>query len=117
MLMPVKPETLKTIQEIERLEFLRDTVIPFVKEREKEGKVDFDQTFHYCGTPSCLLGWCTAFKELGLTRAGIQNDLEHKVFGIEPREWRLLFGMKRSGTLDDRSKAIDTIIQRKLGEM
>jgi hypothetical protein len=28
-----------------------------------------------------------------------------------------LFGYAYGGTLDDRSKAIDTIIQRKLGEM
>jgi hypothetical protein len=66
MLMPVKPETLKTIQEIERLEFLQKVVIPFVKEREKEGKVNLEVVLHTCGAPSCLLGWACSFSEMGI---------------------------------------------------
>jgi hypothetical protein len=62
MLMPVKPETLKTIQEIERSGVLaRQVVIPFVKEREKEGKVNLEVVLHTCGAPSCLLGWASVF--------------------------------------------------------
>jgi hypothetical protein len=121
MLMPVSPERLKLMQDLERLYFLRDTVIPFVKERAKEGKVDLNRVNHACGSPSCLYGWAVTFKELhGLEdhfaeyqRQGVSLK-PWSFFGINERQYTDLFGfVSRAGTLSDRQTKLAEIITRK----
>ena len=98
--------------------FLRDVVIPFVREREKEGKVDFSA--FECGTAKCLLGWCWEFPELGLTKGSSPDHemlaLTGKVTGEYGVWWSDLFGNSAYGTLDDRAKVVDRLIEAKIAE-
>jgi hypothetical protein len=112
MLKPISPE-------VERLMFLRDVVIPFVKEREKEGKVDLNDVTHPCGSPSCLLGWTATFPEFGIKSLLNPYPEAASVFGYaeDSHEEKVLFGSKSFGTLDDRANAIDRIIERKISEV
>lgn len=103
--------------EVEKLMFLRDVVIPYVKEREKEGKVDLNRIWHPCGSPSCLAGWAVYMfgNQLGVSQSGPLPDTIralHKVLGTNGSDG--LFTMRDS--LDDRARAIDRIIERKIME-
>ena len=118
MLMPCKPETIKILEEIKKLEFLRDVVIPFVKEREREGDVDLRRYFHECGTPSCLYGWSTTFKEMGLPKdkSGFWS-IAQQTLGFDFTDMNEVFGGLHVGTLDDRAQACTRIIERKMREI
>ena len=117
MLMPTKPETLKIFKEVELLEFLRDVVIPYVREREKEGKVNFNLVSHRCGTPSCLLGYAETFPALGFNPDESIFRQAERIFGLRGgEELYSIFGGASEGTLDDRAAAIDRIIERKINE-
>lgn len=110
---------------IEKIMFLRDVVIPYVKEREKEGKVDFDS--FECGTTKCLLGWCVASfrEELGLPdKKAADLSVDEVMVSLTGKDdgslgvfWYELFGMNHRGTLDDRKKYCDVIINRMLEEV
>jgi len=113
---------------IEKLMFLRDVVIPFVREKEKEGKADLDFVTYPCGSPSCLLGWATTFPHMGLTYencgigpwdlgGGYEPEMVGERLGISEDDAASLFGsVGRYGSLDDRAAAIDSIIARKISE-
>jgi len=115
---------------IPKIMFLRDVVIPFVKEREKEGKVNLQKVIHSCGSPSCLLGWSETFTEMGLSLVHNDNwsafgrmifvgdpDQVLSTLGISKQEAKNLFGGIDYGSLDDRAKACDRIIERMLFEV
>lgn len=123
MLAPTKPETLKTLEEIKRLEFLRDVIIP---EAKADPNTNLDFTHHPCGTPSCLLGRAYAHKLLNesaygdvgraATELGISIPESKKIFGfphansIDGPEWF-------AGTLEQRAQVITKIIERKYAEI
>jgi len=90
--------------------FLRDVIIPFVKEREKQGFVDLDYVNHACGSPSCLNGW--AFAKFNKQYGSMLLNGQ-----LAPGDWASLFGPKFNGTLDDRALACDKIIERMLSEV
>lgn len=108
-----------TKPEIQKLMFLRDVVIPFVKEREKEGKVDFG--IFECGTTKCLLGWSWSFPQLGLERIDTTDETMQKLTGKGDVGysvgWYEIFGTASSGSLDQRAKAIDRLIANILDEV
>lgn len=101
MLAPTNPNTLKTLDEIQRLEVLLNEIIP---EAKADPTTNLNYAFHPCGTPSCLLGRTIArrFPNLALTS----------------REFWSIFGCTyTAGTLDDRAQAITRIIERKRSEI
>lgn len=105
--------------EVEKLMFLRDVIIPFVKEREDDGQVNF--SIFDCGTHKCLLGWAfnRFYIELEVPKLGLGHYFEAKKLiaerlGLTDNDLLQLFSPV--GALQERSKYLDNIINRKITE-
>lgn len=103
MLAPTNPKTLKTIEEIQRLEVLLNEIIP---EAKADPTTNLDRAYHKCGTPSCLMG-------RAIHRGIVEPYHAHNDLGLTQLELNLIFGYRCEGTLDDRAQAITRIIERK----
>lgn len=107
-----------TDPQLENLMFLRDVVIPWM--RENPERVNFDLYNSSCGTYGCLLGWYSMMRH-GVEWEQRSIDLntsqwEAKEFGfVNAVQGNPLFDVtSEAGTLEDRAQALDTIIAERL---
>lgn len=123
MLQPSRPS-------IQRLMFMRDVVIPYVKDRAREGKVDLNNMQHPCGTPACLAGWTIEvfYRELGIrNQSSCASIIQmNEALGIKGREsYRIFHGIKgfpeknsnleeTLNSLDNRAEACTKNIEQQL---
>lgn len=126
----------RTKQEIHltRLYYLRDVVVPLVREKQKEG--EFALSYFNCGTTKCFLGWAVetplfqkdgwswdyghlANSPTGLdkfpTYQGFKTYLAASLYlGISFEEAQMLFGGPMTfGPFSKRLVRLDRIIARK----
>jgi hypothetical protein len=93
---------------------LRDT-IPFMRQMEEEGEVNYNTYMNECGTPSCWRGYCVVLLGISLHRDrpfGELPTIDSEFFGLLPGEWSYLFGAGSAGTIDDRARFLDQVIER-----
>ncbi len=107
-----------TDKQLENLMFLRDVVIPWM--RENPERVDFNGFNSACGTYGCLLGWYSVFRYHKVwedVRRDRDELWDEEEFGITLPLQGDIFGTSRDGTLEERAERVDALIAEKAGAL